>query len=126
MLGACAVVVIAFLVLYPNLSALPMPDNIISVYNGFLPTWFYGFQFAVNLQPAALRHDRQPVDDHAVAGGPAGGRRRRLGRLGAADRHRLSPGQRCSRASADGDPARPSRSSPETGPTEARGGLSRG
>jgi hypothetical protein len=29
-----------------------MPNDIISVYNGLLPTWFYGFQFSVNLQPA--------------------------------------------------------------------------
>jgi hypothetical protein len=51
-LGACAFVVVTFLALYPNLSAMPMPANIISVYNGLLPTWFYGFEFAVNLQPA--------------------------------------------------------------------------
>ncbi len=51
MLGACAFIVTTFLVLYPNLSALPMPANIISVYNGLLPSWFYGFEFAVNLQP---------------------------------------------------------------------------
>jgi hypothetical protein len=30
-----------------------MPNNIVSVYNGLLPTWLYGFQFSVNLQPAA-------------------------------------------------------------------------
>jgi hypothetical protein len=50
-LGACAFIVTTFLVLYPNLSALPMPANIIGVYNGLLPSWFYGFEFAVNLQP---------------------------------------------------------------------------
>jgi LysM repeat protein/4-amino-4-deoxy-L-arabinose transferase-like glycosyltransferase len=49
-LGACAFVVVAFLALYPNLSALPMPNAIINVYNGLLPTWFYGFEFSVNLQ----------------------------------------------------------------------------
>jgi hypothetical protein len=27
-----------------------MPNDIISVYNGLLPTWFYGFQFSVNGQ----------------------------------------------------------------------------
>jgi hypothetical protein len=42
--------VIAFVVLYPNLSALPMPNNIVSAYNGFIPTWLYGFQFAVDQQ----------------------------------------------------------------------------
>jgi hypothetical protein len=51
-LGACAFVATAFLALYPNLSALPMPNDIINVYNGLLPTWFYGFQFSVNQQPA--------------------------------------------------------------------------
>jgi hypothetical protein len=51
-LGTCAVAIIAFVALYPNLSALPMPSSIVSLYNGFLPTWFYGFQFSDNLQPA--------------------------------------------------------------------------
>jgi hypothetical protein len=27
-----------------------MPNNIVSMYNGLLPTWLYGFQFAVNQQ----------------------------------------------------------------------------
>jgi dolichyl-phosphate-mannose--protein O-mannosyl transferase len=53
-LGTCAVAVMAFVTLYPNLSALPMPNSIVSLYNGFLPTWFYGFQFSDNLQPAAV------------------------------------------------------------------------
>ena len=52
-LGICAAGGIAFLVLYPNLSALPMPNNITSMYNGLLPTWLYGFQFSVNLQAAS-------------------------------------------------------------------------
>jgi hypothetical protein len=51
-LGVCSVAVVAFLALYPNLSALPMPQAIIGVYNGLLPTWLYGFQFSVNLQQA--------------------------------------------------------------------------
>jgi hypothetical protein len=34
------------------LSALPLPNTIINVYEALLPTWFYGFQFSVNLQPA--------------------------------------------------------------------------
>jgi hypothetical protein len=46
----CVAAVIAFVALYPNLSALPMPNNISSVYNGLLPTWLYGFQFADNMQ----------------------------------------------------------------------------
>jgi hypothetical protein len=51
-LGVCSVAVVAFIALYPNLSALPMPQAIIGVYNGLLPTWLYGFQFSVNLQQA--------------------------------------------------------------------------
>jgi hypothetical protein len=48
--GYSAAAVIAFVVLYPNLSALVMPGNLTSSYNGFLPTWLYGFQFSVNQQ----------------------------------------------------------------------------
>jgi hypothetical protein len=51
-MGFCAAAVVAFAVLYPNLSALPMPNNIVSAYNGFIPTWMYGFEFAVDLQQA--------------------------------------------------------------------------
>ena len=49
-LGFCSVAVLAFIALYPNLSALPMPDTIVSVYQGLLPTWLYGFEFSVNQQ----------------------------------------------------------------------------
>jgi hypothetical protein len=49
-IGYSAAAVIAFVVLYPNLSALVMPGNLTSSYNGFLPTWLYGFQFSVNQQ----------------------------------------------------------------------------
>jgi hypothetical protein len=52
-LGACAFAVVTFVALYPNLSALPLPNAIINVYESILPTWFYGFQFSVNQQPAA-------------------------------------------------------------------------
>jgi hypothetical protein len=55
-LGFCAAAVVAFVLLYPNLSALPMPNSIVSAYNGFIPTWMYGFEFAVDLQPAAAVH----------------------------------------------------------------------
>jgi hypothetical protein len=48
--AVCVAAAIMFVVLYPNLSALPMPANIVSAYNGFLPTWLYGFQFSVNQQ----------------------------------------------------------------------------
>ena len=51
-LGVCVFGIATFVALYPNLSALPMPNSIISVYNALLPTWFYGFQFSTNLQPS--------------------------------------------------------------------------
>jgi 4-amino-4-deoxy-L-arabinose transferase-like glycosyltransferase len=52
-LGAAIFGVITFIALWPNLSAFPMPQAIIGIYNGVLPTWFYGFQFSVNLQQSA-------------------------------------------------------------------------
>jgi hypothetical protein len=62
-LGTCAVAIIAFVALYPNLSALPMPNSIVSLYNGFLPTWFYGFQFSDNLQQAAVIPLMSPMSE---------------------------------------------------------------
>jgi hypothetical protein len=49
-LAVCVAAVIMFVAFYPNLSALPMPSNITSVYNGLLPTWIYGFMFSVDQQ----------------------------------------------------------------------------
>jgi hypothetical protein len=49
-LGTGVAAIIVFVALYPNLSAMPMPDTITGIYNSILPTWMYGFQFAVNLQ----------------------------------------------------------------------------
>jgi hypothetical protein len=53
MLGVCGAAIVAFVALYPNLSAMPLPSVIAPMYNGILPTWLYGFQFSVNLQQAA-------------------------------------------------------------------------
>ena len=55
-LGFCSVAVVAFIALYPNLSALPMPSTIVNVYQGLLPTWLYGFQFSVNQQESSSVH----------------------------------------------------------------------
>ena len=49
-LGVLVFATIAFVALYPNLSAMPMPTEITGIYNSLLPTWLYGFQFSVNLQ----------------------------------------------------------------------------
>jgi hypothetical protein len=41
-----------FVVFYPNLSGLPLPNGVHNVYQGLLPTWLYAFQFPVNTDPA--------------------------------------------------------------------------
>jgi hypothetical protein len=33
---------------YPNLSALPLPAQVVNTYQGFLPTYLYPFQFPVS------------------------------------------------------------------------------
>jgi 4-amino-4-deoxy-L-arabinose transferase-like glycosyltransferase len=52
-LGVCIFGIVAFVALYPDLSALPMPNAILGIYDGVMPTWFYGFQFSDNLQAAS-------------------------------------------------------------------------
>ena len=37
-----------FAILYPNISALPLPSNIVAAYQGILPTYLYAFQFPVS------------------------------------------------------------------------------
>jgi hypothetical protein len=37
-----------FVVLYPNISALPLPSWIVPAYQGILPTYLYAFQFPVS------------------------------------------------------------------------------
>jgi hypothetical protein len=37
-----------FVVLYPNISALPLPAAVVSAYQGILPTYLYAFQFPVS------------------------------------------------------------------------------
>jgi len=44
--------VVAFVVLYPALSALPIPNGWPLVYQGLLPTWEVSFHFISNTQPA--------------------------------------------------------------------------
>jgi len=41
------------LIWYPNLTGLPMPTGLASIYQGLLPTWNYAFQFATNMDPPA-------------------------------------------------------------------------
>src|SRR4029077_13629671 len=51
--GAGFAAVVAFLLEYPNISALPLPSTIVNAYQGLLPTYLYPFQFPVNTDPAA-------------------------------------------------------------------------
>ena len=46
--GLVAVTGAWFVLLYPNISALPMPSTIVNAYQGLLPTYLYAFQFSVN------------------------------------------------------------------------------
>jgi len=47
-IGAMVAIVSWFVVVYPNISALPLPAAIASAYQGILPTYLYAFQFPVN------------------------------------------------------------------------------
>jgi hypothetical protein len=49
--GLIAAIAINFVVLYPNISALPLPSSIVPWYQGVLPTYLYAFQFGVNTVP---------------------------------------------------------------------------
>ena len=44
-----------FAILYPNISALPLPSAIVAAYQGILPTYLYAFQFPVSTGGPATR-----------------------------------------------------------------------
>jgi hypothetical protein len=46
--GVVVAVVGWFLVLYPNIAALPLPATVVNAYQGILPTYLYAFQFPVS------------------------------------------------------------------------------
>ncbi|MEO6206670.1 MAG: hypothetical protein ABIP77_01790, partial [Candidatus Limnocylindrales bacterium] len=46
--GLVGAVVAWFVVLYPNISALPLPSSVVNAYQGILPTYLYAFQFPVS------------------------------------------------------------------------------
>lgn len=46
--GLVAAVAAWFVILYPNISALPLPGAVVNAYQGLLPTYLYAFQFSVN------------------------------------------------------------------------------
>ncbi len=47
-LGFGVAVVGWFAILYPNISALPLPSAVVAAYQGILPTYLYAFQFPVS------------------------------------------------------------------------------
>ncbi len=49
--GLIAAIAINFVVLYPNIAALPLPSSLVPWYQGVLPTYLYAFQFGVNTTP---------------------------------------------------------------------------
>jgi predicted membrane-bound dolichyl-phosphate-mannose-protein mannosyltransferase len=51
--GAFGAMAFWFVLWYPNIAALPLPADIHNAYQGFLPTYLYPFQFAVNNSAAA-------------------------------------------------------------------------
>ena len=50
--GLVAAAVGWFVVLYPNIAALPLPSTVVNAYQGLLPTYLYAFQFPVNTETA--------------------------------------------------------------------------
>jgi C-terminal four TMM region of protein-O-mannosyltransferase len=50
-IGAVAGIAGWFVVLYPNIAALPLPTSLVNAYQGLLPTYLYPFQFPVNTDP---------------------------------------------------------------------------
>ena len=46
--GFVVAVVGWFVILYPNISALPLPAAVVAAYQGILPTYLYAFQFPVS------------------------------------------------------------------------------
>ncbi len=46
--GLLVAVVGWFVILYPNISALPLPAAVVAAYQGILPTYLYAFQFPVS------------------------------------------------------------------------------
>ena len=46
--GFVVAVVGWFVILYPNIAALPLPAAMVNAYQGILPTYLYAFQFPVS------------------------------------------------------------------------------
>ena len=50
-LGVVVAAALWLLIWYPNLTGLPMPNGLVNIYQGLLPTWNYAFQFATDMDP---------------------------------------------------------------------------
>ena len=85
-IGLMAAIAGWFVVLYPNISALPLPSAVVNAYQGLLPTYLYPFQFPVSTVdragPISLPARRLPILTVALALTCLRGR---LCRLGLAD-----------------------------------------
>jgi hypothetical protein len=68
-IGIGLAAVVAFLVFYPNISALPLPSSMVNAYQGLLPTYLYDFQFPVSTVSRNVRTDfTTPVMGFLVLG----------------------------------------------------------
>ena len=54
-----------FVVLYPNIAALPLPASIVNAYQGILPTYLYAFQFPVSTIDRQRAHAAPDADPRA-------------------------------------------------------------
>ena len=98
-MGIVFAALMAFLILYPNISALPLPSTIVNAYQGLLPTYLYPFQFPVNTDPAAPSSRAARARADPARRGPHGDvRRRGLRRVGLALRAGGAPPVRPPRA----------------------------
>jgi hypothetical protein len=61
--GVLAAVVAFFVAFYPNFASLPVPRPLSQIHLGLLPTWNWGFQFAVNMDEP----NRGSIDPFAVS-----------------------------------------------------------
>jgi hypothetical protein len=61
--GAVGAALVFFVLFYPNIASLPLPGTLAQIHLGLLPTWNWGFQFAVNTDPAS----KEPLDWIAVS-----------------------------------------------------------
>jgi hypothetical protein len=60
-----------FVVFYPNISGLPLPNPYAQAYLGVLPTWNYDFQFGVNTDEPVRDAQLIGPESLALAGGVA-------------------------------------------------------